>query len=550
MNRIARFTGLIIIAWLLGGTGAKGNVNLPAIFGDHMVLQQDLGAPVWGTADPGEAVKVTLGGASVSTVTGTDGRWMVKLPAMGTGTSGESLTVAGKNTVTYQDVLIGEVWLCSGQSNMAFRLDQAHNAATELPAANDGEVRMFLVGRKASHLPQPDVSGTWKVCTPASAGEFSAVGYFFAKELRAKYGRPVGLIGSYFGGTPAQAWTSLEGLKKEAALGHYVEQWNQIDSAMSAAVLAYPGAKAKFDAEIAVWRAKYAKDLDAAVKKWRLEEATHGGNLPYPQPPEPAPIAPPPPEGGQNAPASLYNGMIAPLEPYGIRGVIWYQGESNEALPDEYHTLFARMIEDWREAWGEGDFPFLFVQLAGYYNGKTDAWARLREGQFETLSLPKTGMATAIDIGLPDNIHPMDKLDVGHRLALVARDVAYGETVVDSGPVFSGDPVVGISRSGTTIALKYKDSGSGLCIGAPPWVGPNAVVPPGDRLTGFEVAGKDGKWRPAQAEITGSAEVTVSCPDVPVPSEVRYNWKGYPDGNLYNKEGLPALPFKAALGGR
>ena len=542
MTNSPRFlvTGTLAL-WLAGYSAALADVKMPAIFGDHMVLQQDLPVPVWGTADPGEAVTVTAGDKSANTTAGADGKWQVKLPPMPAAAEGTTMTVAGKNTVKFADVLIGEVWVCSGQSNMEFQLRGAHNSSTALPAANDPGMRLFLVARKTAHLPVADVVGKWELCTPQSAADFTAVGYFFGKELREHLKRPVGLIETNWGGTPAEAWTSLDGLGKNPELAHYVDQWKRLDANFEKAAAAYPAVLNAYEAALKDWNQKYAKDYQAALARWK-PEADKAAEAKQPLPPRPQPPAPMPqrPEdatGGPHAPAALYNGMVAPIEPYAIRGVIWYQGESNASQAQEYGTLFPRMIMDWREKWGE-DFPFLFVQLAAFHADDSENWPNLRDAQLRTLSLPGTGMATAIDIGLPDNIHPMDKMDVGKRLALVARHVAYGEDLVYSGPVFQS-----AKKEGDGVRVEFQDVGGGLEIGKAPWVGPHAHTLPEDRLVGFEVAGPDGKWSPADAKIDGNAVVISGTS----PAEVRYDWKSYPEGNLYNKEGLPAVPFKAKV---
>jgi sialate O-acetylesterase len=518
---------------------------MPSIFGDHMVLQDQIPIPVWGTADPGEAVTVTLGGTSAKATAGGDGKWEVKLPPMPASAGAVTVTVAGKNTLSFQDVLIGEVWVCSGQSNMAFALASAHNSKTALPQANDPQMRLFLVTRNDSHLPAADVQGKWELCTPRSAAGFSAVGYFFGEELRAKLGKPVGLIGTYWGGTPAEAWTSLDGLGKEPSLAHYLDRWKQIDASYQKTIATYPAAEKAYSAAMADWNARYGKDYAAALAQWTKDAAqaaqAHQSPPPRPVPPAPMPPKPADPAGGPGAPATLYNGMVAPIQGYAIRGVIWYQGETNAPRALEYRTLFPRMITDWREKWGEGNFPFLFVQLAGFHRDDTEDWPNLRDAQLSTLSLPETGMATAVDIGLPGNIHPMDKVDVGKRLALLARHIAYGEDLVDSGPIFRE-----AKRDGAGLRIEFQDVGSGLEIGQAPWVGPGAPVLPTDHLVGFEVAGADGQWKPADAKIDGDA-VVVSSPEVPAPVSVRYDWKSYPEGNLYNKEGLPASPFRGKV---
>jgi sialate O-acetylesterase len=530
--------------WLAGHSVALANVTMPSIFGDHMVLQQDLPVPVWGTADPAEAVTVTLNGQSAKATAGPDGKWRVKLPAMPASATGLTMTVSGKNTLTFQDVLIGEVWVCSGQSNMEFPLQRAHDAATELPDATDPQMRLFHVARNVAHTPAADVTGKWQVCAPDPATSFTAVGYFFGKELRARLKRPVGLIETCVGGTPAQAWTSLDGLKKDPALAHYVDQWNKIDAGYAAAMANYPPLEAAYNKAMEEWNEMHAADYNAMLAKWRTDSsgaiAAHQSPPPRPAPPAPIPPKPVDPTGGQSAPATLYDAMVAPLEPYAIRGTIWYQGEANAGRAEEYRTLFPRMIEDWREKWGEGDFPFLWVQLAGYGGAGTNMWPIVRDAQAETLSLPNTGMATAIDIGLPDNIHPMDKLDVGKRLALVALHVAYGKSLVYSGPMFQT-----LKKDPKGLRVEYQDVGGGLEIANSPWMRQGNALPM-DHLVGFELAGADGQWKPADAKIDGTA-VILSGTDVADPVQGRYDWKGYPEGNLYNKEGLPATPFQAKL---
>jgi len=532
-------TGALAIC-LAAPAAALADVKLPAFFGDHMVLQQELPIPVWGTADPGEAVTVSASGESAKTTAGPDGKWMVKLDPLSPSDKATTLTVTGKNTLTFQDVLIGEVWVCSGQSNMEFPLQGAHNAATAIPAATDPQLRLFHVDHKTSHTPVDDVKGKWELSSPATVRTFTAVGYFFGKELRARLKRPVGLIESNWGGTPAQAWTSLDGLGKDPILSQYVKDWHSIDANYTRAAADYPAAQAAFRQAQADWNTKYQKDWIATLAQWNqaVQQAVAAKQpLPRrPATPAPMPQAPADPEGGPNSASTLYNGMIHPLQPFAIRGAIWYQGESNAGRAEEYRTLFPRMITDWREKWGEGDFPFLFVQLAAFGHDEV-GWPVLRDAQAGTLSLPKTGMATAIDIGLPDNIHPMDKEDVGKRLALSALHVAYGQRLIYSGPIFKS-----LSKNGSSLAVSYKHLGGGLVIGKSPWIGPHAEALPMDRLVGFEIAGADGKWAPADAKIDDDT-VVLSGSTVLDPVAARYDWKAYPEGNLYNKAGLPATPF-------
>ena len=538
--------------FLAASFSLPADVKLPAIFGDHMVLQEGMKLPVWGTASPGEAVTVTVGAETASAKADVDGKWRVELPALAETAAPVTLTVHGNNTLTFTDVLVGEVWICSGQSNMEFPL-VAHggfggdpNAATVAPQAKDPQLRFFRVTHVTALEPRADVVGKWELCTPESASFFSAVAYFFGKELRADLRRPVGLIGTYWGGTPAQAWTSISGLDKDPELQHFVESHKRIAAAFPQLTATLPARQADYKAKFADWqKSPDGVAYDAAMTSWKADcdKAKQAGQ---PYPPKPVippglPTAPMAPDGGQNMPANLYNGMIAPLIPFAVKGAIWYQGESNANFPVEYRTLFVRMITDWREQWGEGDFPFLFVQLAGFHGPAKDgieSWPILRESQAKTLSLPKTGMATAVDIGAPTNIHPADKSDVGDRLALAARHIAYDEKVVDSGPVYNAMAV-----QGNSIHITFAQEGGGLIIGQAPWVAPSSQPLPTDKLLGFSIAGDDKKWVPADAKIAGDA-VVVSSPDVANPTAVRYDWDSVPDGNLYNKEMLPAPPFR------
>jgi len=526
---------------LLTASGLRADVKMPSIFGSHMVLQQDTKIPVWGWAAPGEEVTVTLGGSTAKATAEANGNWRADLPPAKTESKPQTLTVAGKNTIKFDDVLVGDVWVCSGQSNMQFSLSHAHNAATELPKADDPQLRLFAVVGKTAMEPQCDVPGKWVVCTPETVATFSAVGYFFAKELRPILKRPIGLIGVYWGGTMAQAWTSLPGLQKDPPFANYVAAHAKVEADFAKRNAAFPGLVDAYRVANKKWTAEDAPAYNVAISQWKQEadkaKAANQTPPPAPTPAHPKPAAPAYPDGGQNSPANLFNGMVAPLIPYAIKGVIWYQGESNQGREVEYATLFPRMITDWREKWSS-DFPFLFVQLAAFGTGPGPGWARLRESQTKALALPKTGMAIAIDVGDPPNIHPKDKFDVGHRLALAARHVAYGEDLVYSGPMYDSMKV-----EGGNVVLSFKNTGSGMIIDAPPWVATGDVPPPAAELKGFVIAGENKKWFPAAAKIDGDT-VVVSSPDVPKPVAVRYAWENSPVCNLYNKEHLPASPFR------
>jgi sialate O-acetylesterase len=527
----------------------QADVKLPAIFGDHMVLQEGMKLPVWGTAAPGEAVTVTVGTETAQATARADGKWQANLAPLQEGSAPVTLTVAGKNTVTFSDVLIGDVWICSGQSNMEFDLGGvksfggAANAATAVPAANDPQLRLFVVSKKTSLDPLSDVTGKWQVCTPESAGLFSAVGYFFGHELRTTLNRPIGLIGTYWGGTPAQAWTSLSGLETDPVLKHYADTYEKNKADFPKNTADFPAQMAAYKTAVTAWNAGDGTAYNEALKSWTAaaKQAEVANQMPPPKPVPATPMPHPPvtPDGGQNAPTTLFNGMIAPLIPFAFKGAIWYQGESNAGAPIEYRSLFPAMITDWRQKWNEGDFPFLFVQLAAYQAGPVQSWPFLREAQLKTLSLPNTGMATAIDIGNPKDIHPKDKLDVGQRLALAARHIAYGEKLVYSGPMYETMKV-----DDSTIRVNFSQEGGGLVIGSAPWVAPGYQPLPTTSLLGFTVAGADNKFVPADAKIDGDV-VVVSSPQVPNPVSVRYDWANAPEGNLYNKENLPASSFRS-----
>ncbi len=526
-------------AFLSVALAARAEVKLPALFGDHMVLQQEATLPVWGWAEPGEKVTVTFGDKKAEATAGADGKWRCDLPAIPAGTPPGTLVVAGKNTVTIQDVLVGDVWLCSGQSNMEFHLGRDATQAT------DDQIRLFHVPHVLALAPRADVAAKWQICTPATAGDFTAVGYYFAKNLRGVLKRPIGLIESSVGGTGAQEWTDLPTLQGDPALKHYATM-------ATASLAAYPGGDAEYEAKTTAadqasrdWAAtvKLDKDYQAALKTWTADAAQarqeHKPAPPAPKPPLPKPAGVKP---GRGSPTLLYNGMIGPLIPYAIKGTIWYQGENNAmntATALEYGTLFPAMIKDWRAQWKQGDFPFLFVQLANFTARGAD-WPQLRESQLETLSLPNTGMAVIIDIGTAGNIHPPDKKDVGLRLSLAARHVAYGEKLVYTGPMYDS-----MKADGDKIRISFKDDsvGGGLVIGTAPWTDPKDTPVSKTDLQGFSIAGADKKWVDAGAKIDGNT-VVVSSSEVPNPVAVRYAWKDDPRCNLYNKEGLPASPFR------
>lgn len=484
---------------------ASAVVSTPSIFGDHMVLQQGKFLPVWGKADPGEKIRVTLGGKTRTVTACPGGKWMVKMARMTAGGPLE-LKIEGKaNTLTFTDVLVGEVWLGSGQSNMQWAVVDSSNSAEEIAAANHPYIRLFTVERTVATTPQDDCKGAWVVCTPETVPSFSAALYFFGRELHERLGNmPVGLIHTSWGGTPAESWTSRAALESDPDLKCIVENWDK-------KVAEYPAAKAAYDQALQAWQTA-------------AEQAKAAGT---PEPQKPG--APQGPESPWLA-SGLYNSMIAPLVPYAIQGAIWYQGESNAGRAYQYRKLFPAMITDWRNAWDQGPFSFYFVQLANFTDVLPDPaesdWAELREAQTMTLSLKNTGMATIIDIGEAKDIHPKNKQDVGKRLALNALAKDYGKNVVWSGPMYKS-----MRTSGDKITLRFSQIDGGL------------AAREGETLKGFAIAGADKKFVWADAVIKGK-KVVVSSPQVPKPVAVRYAWANNPVCNLINEAGLPASPFR------
>ncbi len=405
----------LFLPWLGVLAAGRADVTLAPLFQDHAVLQRDQPLPVWGHATPGEHVSVTFHDQTVGATAAADGRWMVYLAAVPASAEPAELVVTGKNTITVKDVLVGEVWLASGQSNMEWPLHSAADGEREVAAANFPPLRLFSALHNVADQPVETVTGSWQACTPESVKMFSAVAYYFGRDLQRKLGVPVGVIGSYWGGTAIEAWTGSAALRSVAA-------WPAIDGRYQKDLAQFPERQAHYPAEHLAW-----------TKAEEHATATHSVNpLKWPAPP----IGP----GTPYALSGLFNGMIAPLQPYALRGVIWYQGEGNWPRPEEYAQLFPAMIRSWRAEWGQGDFPFYFVQLANFTvaNDPTNrAWSRLRDVQAQALQLPSTGMAVTIDIGNPRDIHPLNKQDVGRRLALIAKTQVYGIPGDFSGPVFA-----------------------------------------------------------------------------------------------------------------
>ncbi|XHR27123.1 MAG: sialate O-acetylesterase [Chthoniobacteraceae bacterium] len=661
----------------LAAAPAFADVRLPSIFSEHMVLQRGPSVPVWGQADPGEQVKVSLGGIVSETQTGADGKWRLALNLAEALEGPHILLVEGKNRIEIQDVLLGEVWLCSGQSNMAFSMIGEWGAKQEIAKERNTRLRHFYISGPVSRVPLDHCPGKWVVAEPSTLGDFTAVGYYFGKSLTQSLGCAVGLINATCGGTPVEAWTSYEGLSSnpqlKASTDLAIEQWQTTfprDAARYAADFAaweakqgrqdagtktvescdvpkwsdvtLPGKIASFglpDAG-AVWLRKTIQVDPDASKWWALDLATpsgintiylngvkvgetkatpeglaernqsvryvipnsalrkgantllirlfsnlgdlgiagnegrfrlefQDGTIPLKGPWEAGMERELPPlsaEARAEIPALpakpgkragdvgswWYNAKVYPIVSYGIRGVIWYQGEANVERAYQYREAFPLLIADWRKQWGRGDFPFYFCQLPNFgaknSEPKESFWAELREAQSLALKMPHTGMAVLMDIGEARNIHPRNKKDAGERLAAVALAQTYGKEIPCSGPVYAG-----MSIEKNRIRLAFQQTEGGLVAQALPAdyiqnSSPMEKAPlvrnsPGSQLEGFAICGEDRVWHWAEAKIDGTA-ILVESPAVNHPVAVRYAWADNPTCNLYNRAGFPAAPFR------
>lgn len=684
ISKLGRFSCLLPISLLAGLPAilmmqARAEVKMPAIFSDHAVLQRAEKVPIWGNADPGEEVTVTLGSAEAHTKAGVEGHWRTNLNLSQQEAGPFVLAVNGKNQITISDVLIGEVWLCSGQSNMEFTVAGALGAKEEHAAPPNPMLREFLVMKAASLTPLDQIQGKWIISSPQTVDMFTAVGYFFGKKLQSTLQAPVGLIDSTWGGTPSEAWTPEAGLNqipelksaKDAQFAYqrafptlqadyqtHLQGWLQSNtredhdgtdpqtfaapdaSTAGWTTITLPGSLAQngIPGAGAIWlrkfvhvptvpsmelRAGYQLALgtihgfetvywngqkiagktiqSSGITEWRryqvpLAQLTpgqdavlairiynsvgdaaidlaHGGfdadglklsgpwqakaeyslpNLPnsviHDYPKEPTQ-----PDEPRFTASELFNGMINPLIPYAVKGVLWYQGEANVARAVQYRTAFPLLIKSWRDTWGQGDLPFYFCQLANFYAKVTkpenSEWAELRDAQTSTLSLPNTGMAVLIDLGEEGNLHPRNKRDVGERLAMIALSHDYGRQLSSSGPLYQS---MQVEKSSIRIRFDHADGGlvaqplpatylSTTRDPVPPK--PLILTSPGSALQGFEIAGGDAQWHWADARIDGNS-VIVSSSAVPHPVSVRYAWANDPICNLYNASGLPASPFR------
>jgi sialate O-acetylesterase len=506
MNRTTALTALLFT--LCNSTALLADVKPAALFGDHMVLQQGMSVPVWGWADPGEQVTVSIAGQKQTVTAGDDRKWMVRLDNLKASADPIEMTIEGKNTIKITDVLVGEVWLGSGQSNMDFvvsgdmakypgkaqRFAGVVNEAQEIAAADYPRIREFRVPLKASELPLEDIAGKWVVCTPETVPGFSAIGYFFARDLQKAINQPIGFITSAFGASCAQAWVSKDVLESDPSL-------KSIMDGFATQVAAFKSAKA----------AAADDPAPQTAPSIQARGGRRGGSAN--------------PFTNQHNPYVLWNAMIKPIQPYAIKGVLWYQGESiTEGLP-LYPVVMEHVITSWRKQWGQGDFPFYFVQLAA--QDANSNRPEVREAQAQALRIANTAMAVAMDIGEKKNVHPKNKQDLADRLARIARANVYGEKIEYCGPMYESMQV-----EGNSIRVKFTHVSGGL-------------VAKGGELKWFQVAGEDKNFVDAAAKIDGNT-IVVTALGVSEPRAVRYAWHRWPEGaNLYNADGLPAPQFRS-----
>jgi len=488
---------LILSVWFFV---CEAKVTLPNLFTNHMVLQREIKIPVWGKAASGEKITVTLGSNIAVTTTNDHGKWMVKLKSMKSG-GPFTLKVTGENTVEFSDVLLGDVWICAGQSNMELPVRRSTNSKVEIANSANQQIRLLTVDHQANaDSTRENVNGVWFECNPSTVEGFSAVGYYFGRTLEKKLNVPIGLIDIGWNATRIEAWTSSDALKR-------------LESGKKE-VSAYEISAPEDDLNS-------MKNFKEKLKEYK--EAVSKGKTTIEAPERPRPSRKIPSSVG-----SLYNYMISPLIPYGIKGAIWYQGEANAKSSEnamEYRKQLPNMIKNWRDDWKQGDFPFIFVQLPNFQS--TGFWPLMRESMLKTyLSDKKTGMAVTIDVGHKTDIHPSNKQDVGFRLALQALDVAYKQkNMVSQGPVFKS-----LKIKGGEVILSFDHSGSGLKTNQ-------------NELKGFKIAGSDQQFYDANAKIIND-KVIVSSSKIIAPVAVRYGWEDYPDCSLYNMENLPASPFR------
>jgi len=510
LRSFAAACSALLVCGTLLAPAARADVKLPHIFTSHLVLQRDQANPVWGTASPDEKVTVSIAGQKHSATAGADGTWRVRLEPLSAG-GPHRLVIQGNNTIELEDILVGEVWICSGQSNMQWSLKQSVDGdLAALTAGNYPQLRLISVPQVGTQEPQDDFNGQWEVCSPTTTPEFSAVGYYFGRQLQETLKVPVGLIDDAWGGSACEAWIPRKTLESDPKYAALMEQWKNTE--------------ATFDFEKE--KAAYQKRLE----KWKVDSAeARKAGKPVPQ----APRGPNNVLTGNSRPGNIYNGVLRPTVGYGIRGAIWYQGESNAGRAYQYRDLFPLMISTWRDLWGQGEFSFYWVQLADFQAEKTEpgdsAWAELREAQTMTMSkLKNTGEAVIIDLGEGRDIHPRKKLEVGLRLARWALAKDYGIKVPYHSPQYK--------------SVEFKDDKALLTFDH---VGGTGLYTfDVNEPIGFTIAGDDKMFVTANARILGPDKIEVWSDKVKQPTSVRYAWADNPICNVTSKEDLPLTPFR------
>ncbi|TWU37095.1 sialate O-acetylesterase [Novipirellula artificiosorum] len=491
---------LLLIPLLLAlPSFASAELRTSSIFGDSMVLQRDKPIHVWGWTTPAQKVTAEIAGHTAETTATDSGRFDLELDPLPAGGPHE-LTITADDSKTFRDVLVGEVWLCSGQSNMGFDVSRANDPDLESLAANYPNLRLISVPQVGTQEPQDDFDGQWEPCTSESVKSFSAVGYFFGRQLHQTLDIPIGLIDDAWGGSAAEAWVSRDVLENAGGFDELLAKWDE-----TAKTYDHEAAMANYQERLAKWTKE---------KKGSRPQAPRNVLV------------------GQHRPANLYNGVLKPTIGYTMRGAIWYQGESNAGRAYQYRDLFSLMIQSWRDEWGQGDFPFYWVQLADYRNevdspGNSD-WAELREAQTMTMDrLPNTGEAVILNLGEASDIHPRNKQDVAKRLARWALAKDYGYDIVYQSPRYRA-----MEKDGDAIVLRFDHVGGGLDTF-------DVNVP-----IGFTIAGEDEQFVKAEAEIVGKNQVRVSAEGLENPVAVRYAWSDNPVCNMQSVEGLPMTPFR------
>ncbi len=493
---------------------ARAELKLPAIIGDHMVLQQKQTNPLWGWDTPGTEVTVKFAGQTKTAKAGADGKWTVKLDPVPANAKPATISIKGSSAKELQNVLVGEVWICSGQSNMQWNVGSSWDADLEIATAKYPNIRLISVPQVGTQEPQKDFNGSWKECSPETVGGFSAVGFFYGRVLHRMLDVPVGLINNAWGGSAAEAWVNRGELQKDPRFKLLMENTKNNEASLTS-----EASKKKFADDSAAW-------------KKRQEEAQKAGK-PFN---ERAPRSPDSWLSGNARPGNIYNGVLLPTIGYGIKGAIWYQGESNAGRAYEYASLFPFMIQNWRSEWQQGDFPFYWVQLADFMAEKTDAeqatasqWAELRESQTKTQNAIKNGgQAVIIDLGEANDIHPKNKRDVAERLARWALVKDYGMKLPYRSPEFKSAEFTG----GKALVTLDTFGGTLRTVDV-------------SEVKGFVICGEDKKWAWAEAKIIGKDKLEVSAKGVAKPVAVRYAWSDNPVCNLLTTDGLPVTPFRS-----